>query len=124
MIKHRLQLLWYRILRFFSKRWARSYLYGLPAHKELVESRQREIARHEAETKARVQATGPQSCPRCNARIEREGDIWVCQGLSDRAEVEQYLTWCSPNGEVPSFLTSRPPCGWSGKHEDFGSVWE
>jgi hypothetical protein len=123
-IRWRLHMLWYRILRLFSKKRARAYLYALPPVAECLDAKRAEIARHEAETKARVAATGPTSCPKCSARIEREGDVWSCVGLADRDEVEQYLTWCSPEGKVPAFLTSRPPCGWTGKHEDFGRIWE
>lgn len=124
MIKPRLKLRWYRILRFFSKKRARAYLYALPPFEEYFEAKRLEVERQDAETRARVAKVGPTSCPKCSARIERDGNLWSCCGLADRTEVEQYLNWCSPGGRVPAFLTHRDPCGWTGLHTDFGRLWE
>lgn len=65
----------------------------------------------------------PFNCPRCNSRIERRADLWVCVGCKDREEVERYKGPEFPGGEVPIVVQKADPCGWQASVETFGHKW-
>jgi len=59
--------------------------------------------------------------------VQHEGDFenaeYVCLGLADRGEVEEFLAEDFPRGVVPDSVTDKPPCGWHGLKSDYKIKW-
>jgi len=70
----------------------------------------------------------PINCPHCGGKLETATDdtrreIYLCVGLSNRAEVERYLAPEFPGGRVPKDCQSKPACGWRGYADEWRRTW-
>ena len=63
-------------------------------------------------------ADRPWDCPHCGGRLVRALDSYVCEGLRDRAEVEEYM-----GKDTPKNVRATLPCGWKGLATRYGKGW-